>query len=69
MVAETSRMTKGNLKRRTFALPVGLATMIISGLVLSLIGDGWWNALGWAGMGVPFAIILRIYVSTQSAKN
>lgn len=42
--------------RPAYAVPVlvGLATVI--GLAAALLGDGGYDALSWAGLGVPAAI-------------
>ena len=44
--------------RQIFAVPLALAVMIAIGLVTALVGDGVWDAVSWAGLGVPAAVSL-----------
>ncbi len=41
---------------RIFAMPAlaGIASAI--GLVAGLVGDGWWDAVSWAGLGLAVAL-------------
>ena len=43
------------MRRSTFAIPVLLALASAIGLVAALTGDGWRDALSWAGLGLPVA--------------
>ncbi len=39
-----------SLRRSTWALPVLIALASLAGLVVGLVGDGLFDALGWAGL-------------------
>lgn len=39
-----------NLRQSTWALPLLIALASLAGLVLGLVGDGLFDALGWAGL-------------------
>lgn len=45
------------MKRRSlwavFAAPIAIAALGLAGLVTALTGDGWRDALAWAGLGAP----------------
>jgi len=41
--------------RSSWALPLLIAAASIVGLVAALTGDGWRDALSWAGLAVPVA--------------
>ncbi|MET0252027.1 MAG: hypothetical protein ABW203_07600 [Novosphingobium sp.] len=40
-----------------FAMPLVIAVLSVVGLVAALTGDGWRDALAWAGLGVPVAAV------------
>lgn len=40
-------------RESTFAIPALLALLGVAGLFAALLGDGWWDALAWLGLGVP----------------
>lgn len=42
---------------RVFALPALLATLSFGGLIVALLDDGLFDALGWLGLGIPVASI------------
>jgi hypothetical protein len=44
--------------RRVFAIPLLLAVLSAIGLIAALIGDDFWDALSWLGLGVPVVVIL-----------
>ncbi|HET6223908.1 MAG TPA: hypothetical protein VFE11_17155 [Dongiaceae bacterium] len=44
--------------RRVFAIPLLLAVLSAIGLLSALLGDNFWDALSWLGLGVPVAVIL-----------
>jgi hypothetical protein len=44
--------------RRVFAIPVLLAVLSAIGLLSALLGDNFWDALSWLGLGVPVTVIL-----------
>jgi membrane protein implicated in regulation of membrane protease activity len=37
----------------TFMLPGLIAVLSLAGLFAALLGDGWWDALAWIGLGLP----------------
>lgn len=43
--------------RRTLAVPALLAASSVVGLLSALFGDGVWDALSWATLGLPLAAI------------
>lgn len=40
-----------NWRRSTFLLPGIIALLGVAGLFAALLGDGWWDALAWFGLG------------------
>lgn len=44
---------------RVFGAPLLLMASSILGLLAALFGDGVWDALSWAALGVPLAVIVR----------
>ncbi|WP_145977724.1 DUF4175 domain-containing protein [Pseudomonas palleroniana] len=42
--------------RKVYAMPLGIGLLSAAGLFAALLGDGWWDSLSWAGLGVPAAI-------------
>jgi len=46
-----------NLRRSTWTLPVAIALLSLAGLVLGLVGDGVFDALGWIGLLAALAAI------------
>lgn len=45
-------MSKRRTVRKTFAIPTLIGLLTAAGLFAALLGDGWWDALAWLGMGV-----------------
>jgi len=45
--------------RKIFAWPLLIGLMGAAGLFAALLGDGWWDALAWLGLGVPAVLGLR----------
>ena len=39
-----------------FAGPLLVALVCSGGLVAGLLGDGWWDAASWVGLGVPVVV-------------
>lgn len=37
----------------TFAIPTVIGLLSAAGLFAALLGDGWWDALAWLGLGLP----------------
>jgi len=44
---------------KTFAAPVVIGVLISAGLFAALLGDGWWDALAWLGMGIAAVLSIR----------
>jgi hypothetical protein len=42
--------------RPVWRIPLVLAALTVLGLVAGLLGDGWLDALSWAGLGIPALI-------------
>jgi hypothetical protein len=42
--------------RHVWGMPILLGTSTAAGLVAGLLGDGWWDALAMAGLGMPVAV-------------
>lgn len=40
----------------TFAIPTAISLLSAAGLFAALLGDGWWDALAWLGLGLPAAL-------------
>lgn len=43
-------------RESTFAIPGMLALLGAASLFAALLGDGWWDALAWLGLGLPAVI-------------
>lgn len=43
---------------RVFAWPLVILGLSLSGLILSLVGNGFWDAAGWIGLFSPLAILV-----------
>ncbi len=41
------------MRQSTFLLPGLLALLGTAGLIIALLGDGWWDSLAWLGLGLP----------------
>lgn len=52
-------MSKRRAMRRTFAIPTLIGLLTAAGLFAALLGDGWWDALAWLGMGAAAALGIR----------
>jgi hypothetical protein len=53
----TRRSTSPQSLRAIFAVPLVIAGLSTVALVAALTGDGWRDALSWAGLTVPVLII------------
>lgn len=42
---------------RTFRAPLAIAAVTLVGLISALVGDGVWDALSWAALALPLAVI------------
>lgn len=40
-------------RQSTFAIPGVIALLGSAGLFAALLGDDWWDALAWLGLGLP----------------
>ncbi|MEP0708480.1 MAG: hypothetical protein ABJL17_11035 [Parvibaculum sp.] len=49
-----------------FAVPLLLAVVTIVGLVAALLGDGWLDALSWAGLAIPALVIPWAFLRRQA---
>ncbi|WP_394237483.1 hypothetical protein [Pseudomonas anguilliseptica] len=45
-----------NWRQSTFALPLLIGLLSAIGLISALLDDGGWDAVAWAGLGLPAAI-------------
>ncbi|WP_177523069.1 hypothetical protein [Pseudomonas sp. v388] len=52
-------MSKASTLRRIFAIPLLIGLLTAGGLFAALLGDGWWDALAWLGMGVAAVLSAR----------
>ncbi|NEU96461.1 hypothetical protein [Bradyrhizobium uaiense] len=43
---------------RIFAAPLVIAVVSTVGLISALVGDGWWDAVSWAALGLPVLLYL-----------
>jgi hypothetical protein len=43
-------------RQSTFMLPGLIGLLGLAGLFAALIGDGWWDALAWLGLGTQAAL-------------
>lgn len=41
---------------RLWGMPIVLAVLSAVGLLFGLLGDGWWDAVSWIGLGVPVLV-------------
>ncbi|MCC8938755.1 hypothetical protein CI1B_24310 [Bradyrhizobium ivorense] len=41
-----------------FAAPLVIAILSTVGLISALVGDGWWDAISWAALGLPVLLYL-----------
>ena len=55
--------------RRVFAIPAVLALLTAIGLISALLGDGFWDATAWLGLGVPTVLALRALLPKKTAPS
>jgi hypothetical protein len=48
-----------------FAVPLVVGIVSSLGLVFALVGDGWWDGLSWAALGVPVALYVLFMVQRK----
>jgi hypothetical protein len=53
----TRRTTSRQSLRAIFAAPLAIAALSTVALVAALTGDGWRDALSWAGLAVPVLLV------------
>ncbi|MBP1295742.1 MULTISPECIES: hypothetical protein [Bradyrhizobium] len=41
-----------------FGAPLVIAIVSTVGLISALVGDGWWDAVSWVGLGLPVLLYL-----------
>ena len=44
-----------------FCVPLLVAVLSGVGLVSALVGDGWWDAMSWAALGIP-ALLYFVFI-------
>lgn len=49
-----------------FAAPLVIAIVSMAGLISALVGDGWWDAVSWVGLGLPVLLYLVFIWRRQS---
>ncbi|EQB07969.1 hypothetical protein [Novosphingobium lindaniclasticum] len=52
--------------RAIFAAPAGIGVLSSAALVLALTGDGWRDAISWAGLAVPVLTVAWAMTSRRS---
>ena len=52
LVADRQRTAERSLWR-VFHLPIWIGFASLIGLVAALVGDGWYDIVGWLGLSVP----------------
>jgi hypothetical protein len=50
-----------------FAMPVLLGVLSAIGLVVALLGDEIWDAVGWVGLGIP--LLVAAYYMMRPARR
>lgn len=55
MTSSDSRR-RAHSMREIFAIPAAIGVVSGAGLILALIDDGWWDVVGWIGIGIAPAI-------------
>lgn len=48
-----------------FAAPLVIAIASTVGLISALVGDGWWDAVSWVGLGLPVLLYLVFFWRRQ----
>lgn len=52
--------------RTVFAAPVAIGALSTAALVAALTGDGWRDALSWAGLAVPVITVAWAMIARRS---
>lgn len=50
-----------------FAVPAAIGLASGTGLILALVDDGWWDVVGWVGLGIAPAIALVCLMRSKRA--
>lgn len=56
-------------RQSTFMLPTLIAVLGLAGLFSALLGDGWWDALAWIGLGLPALLSVWALPTRRRAVN
>ncbi|MDD2050315.1 hypothetical protein [Pseudomonas putida] len=62
-----SHRSQSTAKVFTWPLVIGLAGA--AGLFAALLGDGWWDALAWLGLGIPALLGLRGFLRPRATMS
>jgi len=49
-----------------FAIPAAIGLASGAGLIVALVDDGWWDIVGWVGLGIAPAIAALYLVRPRS---
>ena len=50
-----------------FGIPFAVGIITVVGLLSALVGDGWWDAVSWAALGLPVLLYLLFIGRRQSS--
>jgi hypothetical protein len=45
--------------KRVWGMPLLLAALTLSGLLIALLGTGYWSAIAWAAISTPLLVIIQ----------
>lgn len=54
-------------RRQIFGIPLAVTIITLIGLLSALIGDGWWDAVSWATLGLPVLLYVFFIGRRQSS--
>ncbi|KJC55846.1 membrane protein [Bradyrhizobium sp. LTSPM299] len=54
-------------QKQIFGIPFAVMIITVVGLLSALIGDGWWDAVSWAALGLPVLFYLFFIGRRQSS--
>lgn len=49
-----------------FRWPTVIAVVTLFGLIAALVGDGVWDGLSWAALGLPFVLAAYFFVRRET---
>jgi len=52
-----------------FGAPLVIAVVSTVGLISALVGDGWWDAVSWAGLGLLGSLLGPWVISTSRRRS